>query len=116
MCGRSGLQVLSQPSSAQNDSQAQKDGQAGPGDAVQGGFGAAGAAEHRAAAGCQAAHAVPFGAVEEHKNDQQKTAADPGPGQDGREHQTGRGKRADSGDGSTLVTGSIRLRPVIASG
>ena len=35
-----------QPTRTENHSQAQKDGQAGPSDAVQGGFGAAGAAEH----------------------------------------------------------------------
>ena len=47
------LRLLTQPPSAEDHSQAQKDGQAGPGDAVQGRFGAAGTAEHRASAGSQ---------------------------------------------------------------
>ena len=59
-----------QPPSAEDHRQAQKDGQAGPGDAVQGRFGAAGAAEHRAATGSQAAHAISLGAMEQHQNDQ----------------------------------------------
>ena len=59
-----------QPASAEDHRQAQKDGQAGPGDAVQGRFGAAGTAEHRAATGCQATHAIPLGAMEQHQNDQ----------------------------------------------
>ena len=61
---------LIQPPSAEDHRQAQKDGQAGPGDAVQGRFGAAGTAEHRAATGSQAAHAITLGAMEQHQNDQ----------------------------------------------
>ena len=64
------LRLLTQPPSAEDHSQAQKDGQAGPGDAVQGRFGAAGTAEHRASAGSQAAHAITLGAMEQHQNDQ----------------------------------------------
>ena len=64
------FEALTQPPSAEDHRQAQKDGQAGPGDAVQGRLGAAGAAEHWAAAGSQAAHAISFRAMEQHQNDQ----------------------------------------------
>ena len=62
--------LRTKPSSAEDHSQAQKNGQAGPGDAVQGRFCAAGTAEHRASAGSQAAHAISFRAMEQHQNDQ----------------------------------------------
>jgi len=70
-----------QPSGAEDHRQRQEQGQAGPGETVQCCFRTAGAAEHRAATGGQAAHAIPLGAVEKHQDDQQHTAADPAPGQ-----------------------------------
>ena len=76
----------SQPARTQNHSQAQKDGQTDPGDAIQGGFCTAGAAEHGAPARSQASHAAAFGAVKQHQYDQQYAGADPGPGQDRSEH------------------------------
>ena len=83
------LFATSKPARTQNHRQAQKDGETGPGDAIECCFSTAGAAEHGAAAGCQSTHAITFGAVEEHQNNQQKTAANPGPGENGGEHQTG---------------------------
>ena len=80
---------LSQPACTQDHGKAQKDGQTGPGDTIQRGLCAAGAAEHGAAAGCQPTHAVTLRTVQQHQHDQQDSAADPGPGQNGGEHQTG---------------------------
>ena len=80
---------LIQPACTQNHRKTEEDGQAGPGHPVQGGFGAAGAAEHRAAAGGQASHAIAFRAVQQNENNQQHTAGDPGPRENRGEHQTG---------------------------
>ena len=62
-------------------SQGQKQRQACPCQTVQRCFCAAGAAEHGAAACRQATHAITFGAMQQHQDDQQKAGADPAPGQ-----------------------------------
>ena len=76
------LNESAQPTSTQDHGQRQKQCKAGPSQPVQRCFGAAGAAEHGAAAGGQATHAITFGAVQEHQDDQQKAGTDPAPGQD----------------------------------
>lgn len=65
------------PAGAENDGQHQKDGQEAPADAVEGVLGAAGAGEHGATAGGQAAHAVTLGAVQQNADDHQDAAEHP---------------------------------------
>ena len=69
------------PTSTQDYGQGQEQSEAAPGQTVQGCFCAAGAAEHGAAASRQATHAVTFGTMQQHQDDQQKAGADPAPGQ-----------------------------------
>ena len=64
------LNESAQPTSTQDHGQRQKQCKAGPSQPVQRCFGAAGAAEHGAAAGGESTHATPFGAVQQHKQDQ----------------------------------------------
>ena len=60
-------EALGQPASAKNDGQGKEDRQTNPGDAVQGGFSAAGTAEHRTTAGRKTPHSSPFGTVEKNQ-------------------------------------------------
>lgn len=68
-----------QPAGAGHHDQTHENGQQGLADAVEGVLGAAGA-------GGQAAHAIAFGAVQQHTDDQQDTAEHPEPGGCGSKH------------------------------
>ena len=60
-----------QPASAEDHSQSQKDGQGGPGDAVEGRFRAACACERGASAGSEPSHPIALGAVQKNEQDEQ---------------------------------------------
>ena len=75
-----------QPAAAEDDCQAKKDGQQGPGDTVEGGFRAARTSEHGAATRGQTTHAITFGAVKQHRNNQDDAAGRPDVAQSGLKH------------------------------
>ena len=82
LCCGSGSESA-QPPGTENHRQRQKDGQGRPGDAIEGCFGAAGTRERGTAAGGKSTHAIALGAVQQHKQNQQQSAADPDPGENG---------------------------------
>ena len=59
-----------QPASAEDHSQSQKDGQSGPGDAVESRFRTAGARERCASAGGKPSHSIALGTVQKNKQDE----------------------------------------------
>ena len=84
----SGLLWLLQPAGTENHSKAQKNSQTCPCDAVESGFGTAGAAEHGASTCRQSSHPVTFRAVKQDENDQQDPNSDPAPRKNRIQHQT----------------------------
>ena len=59
-----------QPAGTQDHRQREKNGQGGPGDAVERRFGAAGTCKRSATTGGESTHAITLGAVQQHKQDQ----------------------------------------------
>ena len=83
------FEALAQPTGTENHRKAEKNSETGPCNPIECRFSTAGTAEHGAATSSQATHPIALGAMQQHQNDQQDTAADPGPRENGGEHQTG---------------------------